>query len=62
MSNIDTVIPAQPGFFVVYPDGEMVPVIAWMIHELHDHNLEIWPITVEGWAGVGGVVKYFSNL
>jgi len=52
-------IPAQPGFFVVYPDGDADPVIAWEINSdpgpLSD---EVWPITPKGWAGDAHQVEF----
>lgn len=63
-----TIIPAQPGFFLVYLDErpcyvyeEETPIIAWGLRECPDGNLEVLPITPQGWADRGCMVRYNSN-
>lgn len=53
-----TVVPAQPGFFITYPDGEEIPIIAWEICDRYDGDFDVWPITPEGLYDEGGVVTY----
>jgi hypothetical protein len=54
-----TVIPAQPGFFAVYPSGRVDPIIAW---EITYHNdlacYTTWPITPAGEVGDDCKIKY----
>ena len=54
---MNTIIPAQPGFFVVYPDGKKIPIIAWEISDIYD----VLPITPNGPRKAGGEVAYSSN-
>lgn len=53
-----TIIPAQPGFFAVYPDGGVDPIIAWEIFDRYDGGFDVWPITPAGDAGDDHEVKY----
>ena len=56
-----TIIPAQPGFFAVYPDGGVEPIIAWEITYNRDTcGFDVWPITPAGDAGDGHEVKYID--
>jgi hypothetical protein len=54
-----TIIPAQPGFFAVYPDGGIEPIIAWGITYSRDTcGFDVWPITPAGDAGDDHEVNY----
>lgn len=57
-----TIIPAQPGFFVVYIDAEdepvyveTSPVVAWEIETLKN-GVDANPITYDGQGDIHGVV------
>lgn len=53
-----TIIPAQPGFFAVYPNGEADPIIAWEItDDAGALDYVVWPITTVGLAGDSYEVK-----
>lgn len=56
-----TVIPAQPGFFVIYPNERKVPVIAWELREYKAHDFDVWPVTSEGLPDVGCLITYFDE-
>lgn len=58
---MNTIIPAQPGFFVFFPDGKKVPVIAWKIGYDGYGELKVLPITPKGLPAAGGEVAYLSN-
>lgn len=55
-----TIIPAQPGFFAVYPtEYRADPVIAWEItHDTSTLDYVVRPITTVGLADEGYKIKY----
>lgn len=54
-----TILPAQPGYFAVYPNDEADPIIAWEItHDPDTLDYSVWPITTDGLAGDYHEVKY----
>ena len=56
---MNTIIPAQPGFFAVYPSGRVDPIIAWEIIHVDDlHGYTTWPITPNGSASDDYEIKY----
>lgn len=54
-----TILPAQPGYFAVYPNGEGDPIIAWeIVYNADTLDYTVWPITTDGLAGDYHEVKY----
>lgn len=54
-----TIIPAQPGFFATYQDGDIDPIIAWEItYNPNSLGYAACPITPAGDAGDYHEVKY----
>lgn len=49
-----TIIPAQPGVFVVYPDGDVDLIIAWEISHHPALGRLVFPITTSGDACEAG--------